>query len=461
MKRTGMTGRAGAAGMASKLATAAETTRPRLREPHLIIEGGRPLSGEVSLPGAKNAALPALVAACLADEEVTLRNVPLGLNDVQKLIQLLQDSGAEVRREGDDLICRGGGWRGGTLSGELAGKIRHSLLLLGASASWRQGLFLPLPGGCSIGNRKHDLHLSALQQMGYRMEESELGLHLSASEPYPESVVDFAYPTFGGTLNVLFAAVQSRSTVTLRNAARNPEVLDVIELLGAMGADIRWTEPGTLRIQGVERLHAAEHTVMGDRIIAATIISAVGATRGSAIIRNATTQVLEAETAAWRSAGLRIEELPGAIRVAWERPLRPVDVVTAAYPGFHTDIQPLHTVLMMHAMGTSELSDTILDGRFAYCEELNKLGADIKVRDGGFTCVNGAPGQTAVISGTGQLYGTDLIATDIRGGAAVAVAAMAAAGTSRITNLYQLERGYDRFREIFTALGASITRVDE
>lgn len=446
-------------GAASQLAASAEALRPRLREPHLVIEGGRPLRGEVTLPGAKNAALPAIVAACLADEEVTLRHVPLGLNDVQKLIQLLQDSGAEVRQEGNELICRGAGWHGGTLNAELAGKIRHSLLLLGASANWRQGLFLPLPGGCSIGNRKHDLHLQALQQMGYRMEESELGLHLAASQPLTESVVDFSYPTFGGTLNVLFAAVKSQSVVTLKNAARNPEVLDVIELLSGMGADITWTEPGTLRIRGVERLHATEHTVMGDRIIAATIISAVGATRGSAIIRNASTRVLEAEAAVWRTAGLRIEELADGIRVAWERPLRPVDVVTEAYPGFHTDIQPLHTVLMMHATGTSELKDTILDGRFAYCEELNKLGADITVQDGGFTCVNGAPGQTAVISGTGQLYGTDVVATDIRGGAAVAVAAMAAEGTSRVTNLYQLERGYDSFRETFTALGASITRV--
>ncbi|GGD76173.1 UDP-N-acetylglucosamine 1-carboxyvinyltransferase [Paenibacillus nasutitermitis] len=429
-------------------------------EPYLQIEGGIPLHGEVSLPGAKNSALPAIVAACLSEEEVVLHNVPLELNDVKQLTKLLNQAGATVKVEGDKLICSGRQWSGGTLDGELAGKIRHSLLLLGLSANWRANMFLPLPGGCNIGSRKHDLHVFALQELGFAMEESEMGLHLKESQPKKEVEFEFHYPTFGGTLNVLFAAVRSGSVVTLKNAAKNPEIIDVIQLLQSMGADIEWVEPKTLRVRGVEKLKGTDYTVMSDRIIAATIIAAVGVTKGQATIRNATTKVLEEEVKTWREAGLSIEEVDNGIHVEWRKPLKAVDVTTRAYPGFHTDIQPLHTTLMCKAQGTSTLTETILDGRFAYCEELNKLGATIEVSDGGFQCVNGAQGQIARIVGTGELRGTDVMATDIRGGAAVAVAALGATGTSRITNLYQLERGYGNFTEIFQALGASIVKIN-
>ncbi|MBW7476728.1 UDP-N-acetylglucosamine 1-carboxyvinyltransferase [Paenibacillus oenotherae] len=433
---------------------------PTITEPYLQIEGGVPLRGEVSLPGAKNSALPAIVAACLSDEEVTLLNVPLDLNDVKQLIQLLRTAGAQVRIEGDSLICRGDGWKGGTLDAQLAGKIRHSLLLIGASANWRAPLFLPLPGGCNIGNRKHDLHLLGLQKLGYEMQESDLGLHLMESGPDRESVIEFHYPTFGGTLNVLFASIRSESVVLLKNAAKNPEILDVIELLSGMGADIAWTDESTIRIRGVSKLHAAQHTVMSDRIIAATVISAVGVTKGEVIIRNSTTHILESEVKVWREAGLHIEELDNAIAVKWTGTLQGVDVVTEAYPGFHTDIQPLHTVLMTTAAGSATLKETILDGRFEYCNELNKMGANIRVVDGGFRCVNGAEGQIADIRGVESLYGTDVVATDIRGGAAVAVAALGAEGTTRITNLYQLERGYGNIVELFNSLGARMKRVE-
>ncbi|MBJ6359789.1 UDP-N-acetylglucosamine 1-carboxyvinyltransferase [Paenibacillus sp. GCM10012307] len=428
-------------------------------EPYLQIQGGVPLKGMVSLPGAKNSALPSIVAACLSEEEVTLHNVPVDLNDVKQLVRLLREAGADIRMEGSTLHCSGKNWKGGTLNAELAGKIRHSLLLLGLSAKWSKSLFLPLPGGCSIGNRKHDLHLFALQELGYAMEESDLGLHLKESEPDQEVELRFHYPTFGGTLNVLFAAVSSHSVVTLRNAARNPEIVDVISLLTGMGADIVWADESSLRIRGVGKLHAAEHTVMSDRIIASTIIAAVGVTKGSAVIGNASVSVLNAEVAAWRRAGLMIADGPGGIHVEWAGTLQTVDVETAAYPAFHTDIQPLHTALMATARGRSVLKETILDGRFAYCDELNKMGAKISVVEGDFKCVNGAQGQLAIIDGQNKLYGADVIATDIRGGAAVAVAALGAEGQTRITNLYQLERGYGNFVELFTALGAQIERI--
>lgn len=429
-----------------------------LAEPYLEIEGGIPLRGEVALPGAKNSSLPAIVAACLSSEDVLLHNIPVELNDVKLMLRLMRDAGADVRVEGNALRCSGRGFTGGAMSAELVGKIRHSLLLLGLSANWRAPLFLPLPGGCSIGSRKHDLHVLSLQRMGYAMKESELGLHLQESRPRQETVVDFHYPTFGGTLNVLFASVRSNAAVTLRNAAKNPEVVDVIRLLRRMGADIEWLDRTTLFIRGVPQLGGAEHAVMSDRIVAATVIAAVGATKGAATIRNATTAVLEAEAEAWRKAGLTIEETGDGIHARWTRPLCGVDVVTSAYPGFHTDIQPLHTVLMATAKGGCAVRETILDGRFAYCAELNRMGARIEVAGGGFACVNGAGGQVAHIRGVRKLFGGDVRATDIRGGAAVAVAALGAAGRTRITNLYQLERGYGNFAELFASLGASIRR---
>jgi len=431
----------------------------RITEPYLEIRGGIPLRGEVRLPGAKNAALPAIVAACLSSEDVVLRNVPTELNDVQLLIRMLRDAGADIRASGTTLRCNGSGFRGGALSAQLAGKIRHSLLLLGLAANWRAPLFLPLPGGCAIGSRKHDMHVEALRRMGFSLAESELGLHLAEGGPAQTAEIEFHYPTFGGTLNVLFAAVRSEATVVLRGAARNPEVIDVIRLLEAMGARIEWRDERTLAIRGAARLSGAEHTVMSDRIVAATVIAAVGVTKGDAVIGGADASLLEAEIAAWRRAGLGIEALEGGIRARWECPLRAVDVTTAAYPGFHTDIQPLHAVLMATAAGESVLKETILDGRFAYCAELNKMGARIRVEDGGFRCVNGAPGQVARIRGVERLRGGVVRATDIRGGAAVAVAALGALGVTRVTNLYQLERGYGNFVELFSALGADIARV--
>jgi len=428
-------------------------------EPYLEIIGGNPLHGEVSLPGAKNSALPALVAACLSDEEVTLHNVPLELNDVKLLIELLKSVGASIHLQDGAVVCSGQGITGGVLDSEKAGKIRHSLLIMGCSANWGVPLFLPLPGGCGIGNRKHDFHVHAFRDMGLDVYESELGIHLKEGKLRGDVVLEFPYPSFGATLNVLFASVRARgSRVVLKNAAINPEVQDVIDLLGKMGGQIRWIDNRTVEIIGVDRLHGTTHAVMPDRIVAATCIAAVGAARGQIAILNGPYQVLTTEIDAWRKAGLTIEPSASGIEVKCDRRPIAVDIVTEAYPGFHTDIQPLHTVLMTFAEGTSVVKETILDNRFAYCHELNRMGASIKVVPGDFTCVNGKPGQVAIVEGTERLYGADLKATDIRGGAATVVAALGADGMSRIMNLYQLERGYGNITGIFQALGANIVK---
>jgi len=428
-------------------------------EPYLEIVGGNPLQGEVSLPGAKNSALPALVAACLSDEDVILHNIPVELNDVKLLIDLLQSVGASIRIQDGTVVCSGKSIAGGVLNPDKASKIRHSLLIMGCSANWGVPLFLPMPGGCGIGKRKHDFHVNAFRDMGLDVYESEMGIHLKEGKLRGDAVLEFPYPSFGATLNVLFASVRSGgSRVILKNAAINPEVQDVIKLLIKMGGQIRWIDNRTIEIAGVDRLNGTDHAVMPDRIVAATCIAAVGVTRGHIAILNAPYQVLQAEITAWRKAGLQIETGASGIEVMCDRRLMAVDIVTEAYPGFHTDIQPLHTVLMTGAEGTSVVKETILDGRFAYCHELNRMGASIRIEPGDFMCVNGKPGQVAIIEGRDRLYGADLRATDIRGGAATVVAALGAVGMSRIMNLYQLERGYGNIQEIFQTLGANIVK---
>lgn len=435
-----------------------------ITEPHLEINGGNPLKGEVEITGAKNAALPAIVAACLSEEVVTLRNVPLELNDVKLIIKLLIDMGAYVSidEKNKTLSCSGANWKGGSLDPDIAGKIRHSLLLLGLSASWKTNLFLPMPGGCDLGNRKHDMHISALRSLGNKVVEEE-GLLLESGNFNNNVTIDFYYPTFGGTLNAIFSSVRlDDCNITINNAARNPEVLDVINLLNQMGADIKWTDKSTLVIKGVKKLHGINFSVMPDRIVAATVIAAAVVTNGNVYLKNFNRDLLTSEIEVWEKAGISFVQDNNGLSIKRSRKgLIAVDIETKAYPGFHTDIQPLHTLMMSLAGGESKVKETILDGRFKYCDELVKMGADIKVEQGDFYCVNGAKGQIARIKGVEKLNSAEVKATDIRGGAAVAVAGLAAKGTTRITNLYQLERGYGNFVEVFTSLGADINRISK
>lgn len=431
-------------------------------QPRLVIRGGIALEGEVALPGAKNAALPALVAACASDEDVLLGNVPTDLNDVRLLIDFLRELGADVEEVGDRMVrCSGRHWRGGDLVDERAGQLRHSLLLLGLAASRGTPLALPMPGGCKLGERKHDLHILALSALGHQVSEAPEGLHFQPGAAVEDADFRFHYPTFGGTLNALIAAATLEGRTTwIRNAAKNPEVADIITLLASMGARIRWVSSDTLEVRGVRRLGGTEHTVMSDRIVAATVIAATAVTQGHSFAKNANGEVLRAEIDVWRRAGLEVRVAPEGIETRFVDRMQSTDIETRAYPGFHTDIQPLHAIMMVFAHGTSTIRETILDGRFRYARELDRLGARTSVGDGGFTCVNGAPGQILTIEGVQRLVGTDVIATDIRGGASVAVAALAAEGTTSIGNLYQLERGYGRFDALFSNLGADLRMVE-
>lgn len=431
-------------------------------EPYLEIRGGNSLVGEVNISGAKNATLPAIVAACLSSEEVILRNVPIELNDVKLMINLLEIGGAkfEINSEKKILKCSGEKWKGGFLDPNLAGKIRHSLLLLGLAANRKTELFLPMPGGCDLGNRKHDMHVSALRSLGNYVFEAE-GIKIKPGNPVEFVNIDFYYPTFGGTLNAIFASVCNKSSkIIINNAARNPEVIDVIKLLNQMGANITWQDENTLLIIGVEKLKGADFSIMPDRIIGATVIAATAITKGNVTIKDFDSGLLKTEIEVWEKAGVKFDKNNNNLNIKGPNEmLNPTNIVTRAYPGFHTDIQPLHTLMMSFANGESQIRETILDGRFKYCKELNKMGADITIENGEFYCVNGAKGQIARVKGVKRLRGAEVKATDIRGGAAVAVAGLVADGITIVTNLYQLERGYENFVELFNSLGADIKKI--
>lgn len=439
------------------------TLEKTYNEPILEINGGHSLNGTIEIDGAKNAALPAMVAALLSDETVELLNAPTELNDIKRIIELMKSMGTEIKvdRNKKSLHLNGSNWSGGELDGKIAGSIRHSLLLLGLSVAWGKNLKLPIPGGCKLGSRKHDMHVDALRELGNTVVENG-GIEVIYDDSDKEVDINFYYPTFGGTFNAIFASVKKDGTTTrIHNAAKNPEVIDVISMLTGMGADIQWETDRTLIINGVKKLSGTKHSVMPDRIVGATVIVATGVTKGMVKIKNFNEELLSSEISVWRKTGLVIKQEGSDLMIdATASELKSVDIETKAYPGFHTDVQPLHGLLMTLSSGKSSIKETILDGRFEYCEELMKLGANINVTDGDFTCVNGAAGQIAEVTGVEKLYGNLVKATDIRGGAAVALAGMAAEGTTIVTNLYQLERGYGTFVEMFNSLGADIDRIN-
>jgi UDP-N-acetylglucosamine 1-carboxyvinyltransferase len=432
-------------------------------EPILEIEGGTILNGSIQIEGAKNAALPALVASLLSDESVILTNVPVQLNDIKRIVELMRSMGADVVVDENNktITLHGSNWTGGELDGDIAGSIRHSLLLLGLSVAWKKDLKLPIPGGCKLGTRKHDMHIDALEKLGNLVVEDE-GINVTYRDSKDEVDIEFYYPTFGGTFNAIFASVKKvNKVIRIHNAAKNPEVIDVISMLKLMGADISWESERVLIIKGVEHLKGISYSIMPDRIVGATVISAAGITKGNVKIQKFDEELLTSEISAWREAGLIIEQVGEDLIIdGANSKLKAIDIETKAYPGFHTDVQPLHVLLMTVAEGNSAVKETILDGRFKYCKELEKLGANIEVIDGNFKCVNGAQGQIAKISGVKKLKGATVKATDIRGGAAVAVAGLLAEGQTIVTNLYQLERGYGNFVEMFNELGANIKRLE-
>ncbi len=416
----------------------------------LLIRGGRQLQGEVRISGAKNAALPELCAALLTDEPVTLLNVPR-LQDVATMVKLVQNMGVSVQREDDRVVLDAGTLDKPEAPYDLVKTMRASVLALGPLLARFGRATVSLPGGCAIGSRPVDQHIKGLQQMG-AVIDVEHG-YMIASLPAGRRRLRGAsirtdMVTVTGTENFLMAATLAEGETVLENAAMEPEIGDLAEMLIAMGAQIEGHGTSRIRIQGVERLHGGTHQVVADRIEAGTFLCAVAAAGGEVLLRHGRADHLVAVIDKLRDAGCTVEAVDGGIRVRAQGRLSAQSFRTTEYPGFPTDMQAQFMVLNVIGTGSSLVTETIFENRFMHVNELVRLGAKIQV-----------DGKSALIEGVERLSGATVMATDLRASASLVIAGLVAEGETTVDRIYHLDRGYDRMEEKLRGVGADIERV--
>lgn len=416
----------------------------------IVVRGGRPIHGAVRIEAAKNAVLPALAAAILSEGEVVLNGVP-PLHDVFTISQLLLRLGVSLHTEqpGRVRIRSGGGLRC-EAPYELVRRMRASVLVMGPLLARLGKARVSLPGGCAIGNRPIDLHLKGFQALG-----AEIGIRhgFVEAEAGPRGLtgarVYLDYPSHTATENVMMAAVLARGTTWIENAALEPEVADLAAFLNAMGARITGAGTRVIEVEGVERLHGAEWTCIPDRIEAGTYLVAAGIAGGEIVLENAVEDHLKPVIAKLEEAGMEVRPEGGRIRARRDGPLRAVNVKTLPYPGFPTDMQAPVMSLLTLAEGTSIVTESVFENRFLHVEELKRMGADIRIE-----------GSSAVIRGVPALTGAPVRATDLRAGAALVLAALGARGTSEITGVAHIDRGYVDLAGKLRALGADVERLE-
>ena len=412
----------------------------------LVIEGGRPLEGEVSVSGAKNAALPILCAALLTREPLVLTNVPQ-LKDVKTMRSLLSQMGVAQETPKPGSVSLDAATIDWPLAPyELVKTMRASILALGPLVARCNEARVSLPGGCAIGLRPVDQHVKGLAAMGAEID-LEHGYISARARKLVGTRYVFDVVTVTGTENLLMAATLAEGTTTLENAAREPEVVDLARCLVAMGANITGAGTDRIVIEGVERLHGTTHAVMPDRIETGTYLAAVVAAGGDATIRGTRADTLEAILGKLAEAGAGVTVSDDAIRVVRREPLQPFNVRTAPFPGFPTDMQAQMMAVATRAAGTSVITETIFENRMMHVQELVRLGAEIEVE-----------GNTAIVRGVEKLTGADVMATDLRASACLVIAGLMAAGSTTIDRIYHLDRGYERIEEKLSQLGASIRR---
>ena len=416
----------------------------------LCINGGQRLAGEIAVSGAKNAALPILCASLLSAEPIELENVP-DLNDVRTMLQLLGQMGVEIETEqgptGSRVTLNGARVDNPVASYELVKTMRASILVLGPLVARFGHARVSLPGGCAIGARPVDQHIKGLQAMGAEIS-IEHGYVEARAKRLKGTLVVTDMITVTGTENLLMAAALADGETILENAAREPEVTDLARLLVSMGAKIDGIGTDRLVIQGVERLHGARHRVIPDRIEAGTFLCAVAAAGGDVTLRNVTPGLLDAVLEKLREAGVELSTGEDWIRVQMDRRPKAVSFRTSEYPAFPTDMQAQFMALNCIADGTAQVIETIFENRFMHVQELNRLGANITI-----------DGNTALVTGTQQLSGAKVMATDLRASASLVIAALVAEGATTIDRIYHLDRGYDRMEKKLGALGAAVRRI--
>jgi len=415
----------------------------------LIIEGARKLHGEIRISGAKNAALPLIAATLLTPGWHVIHNVP-DLRDTRTMLALLESLGAVWKRKGDALTINTETLNNLEASYDLVKTMRASILVLGPLVARMGKARVSLPGGCAIGARPIDFHLQGLTKMGARLDLEDgyvnafVGNYLSGAHIY------FDVPSVTGTENILMASVLAKGITVIKNAAREPEVGNLVDMLIAMGADIEGKDTDRLIIHGVKSLKPAEVTTIPDRIETGTYLVAVGAAGGEATLTNCNPNHLPALTEKLRAAGLIIKESENSIFVSRPSKVQSIDIKTLPYPGFPTDLQAQLMVLMTVSNGLSVITETIFENRFMHVAELKRMGAEIKIN-----------GNSAIVKGIKQLKGAQVMATDLRASASLVVAGLAAKGVTEISRIYHLERGYEDMVGKLRALGARVHKEKE
>ena len=413
-----------------------------------VVKGGVPLRGEVSIGGAKNAALGILAAAIMTDETVTIENVP-NVRDTRVLLQAIEGIGAKVKYIYNNTVqINGGSISDLNVEYEYIRKIRASYYLLGALLGKYKESNVALPGGCNIGSRPIDQHLKGFKALGAKVNIDH-GVVSAKAENLVGGHIYFDVVTVGATINLMMASCMAEGETILENAAKEPHIVDVANFLNAMGANIKGAGTDVIRIKGVNRLHGCTYSIIPDQIEAGTFMMAAAATRGDIVIKDVIPKHLESITAKHLEMGCKLVEGDDWIRVIAEGEVGSTNVKTLPYPGFPTDMQPQIAVALALAKGSSMVTESIFENRFKYVDELNRMGAKIKVE-----------GNTAYIEGVEKFTSAQLSAPDLRAGAALVIAALAADGISQIDDIEYIQRGYEDFEGKLSALGAIIAKVD-
>ena len=413
----------------------------------LIVEGGRKIEGEIRMQGAKNSALPILAATLLCEGRSILHNCPR-LSDVDAAVQILEYLGCQVKRAGDtltvlpDTVCRS------DIPDDLMREMRSSIVFLGAIIARCQKAAISYPGGCELGPRPIDLHLQALRKLGTDIVEEQGFLDCVSHGRLKGAKIVLSFPSVGATENIMLAAVTAKGTTEIINAAREPEIVDLAAFLSKCGAKIKGAGEGTIEITGVETLKGSEHNVIPDRIVAATYLSCAAITGGRLSLMECCPDHLKAVLPLFEESGCQLEYGEDYISIERSASLNPLRLVrTMPYPGFPTDAQAPVMALSTLAGGTTIFVENIFENRYKHAYELMRMGADIKIE-----------GRVAVVEGVSSLHGAQVCATDLRGGAALMTAALAAQGETVITGIHHIDRGYETIEKVLTSVGARVKR---
>lgn len=417
----------------------------------LVIKGGNQLKGRIRVSSAKNAVLPIIAATMLASTPSTLLEIP-GLDDVYTICEVISSLGVKVefKKETEEIHFDASQLTAIEAPYDLVRRMRASFLVMGPLLARKGEARISLPGGCAIGSRPIDLHLKAFEALGAKIELTEGYVYASAPQGLKGNTIYLDFPSVGATENVIMAATLAEGKTVIENAAEEPEIVDLVTYLNSMGANIKGAGTNVIRIEGVKELKGATHTVIPDRIEAGTYLIAAAMAGGDVYVENALSEHLKPVVAKLKEAGVTVEEDVDGIRVISDGNMKAVDIKTLPYPGFPTDMQAQFMALTTIAKGTSSVTETVFENRFMHVEELQKMGAQIRIED-----------RKAIIDGAECLHGARVRATDLRAGAALVCAGLCAEGITEIDHLHHIDRGYDNLVGKLKGLGADIVRVDE